>query len=69
MLAQGCCGARLTLLPVVRVRDVVVSMSLLPCICLQSRRVHFGDEQCDTSLVVHAQSEDRHVEKESSMDA
>ena len=69
MIARVYHGARLTLLLVVGVRDVIDFVSLLPCICLRSRRVHFADEQRDTSLVVHAQSEDKHVEQESSMDA
>ena len=67
VIAQGYRGARLTLLSVIGVRDAIVSVSPLPC--TRSRRVHFADEQRDTSLVVHAQSEDRHVEQESSMDA
>eukprot|EP00250_Pteridium_aquilinum_P002449 c12664_g1_i1 orf=1-222(-) len=53
VIARGYRGARLTLLPVVGVRDAIVSVSPLPCICSRSRRVHFADEQRDISLVVH----------------
>ena len=69
VIAQGYRGARLTLLSVVGVRDAIVSVSPLPCICSWSRQVRFANKQRDTSLVVHAQSEVRHVEQESSMDA
>ena len=44
VIAQGSRGARLTLLSVVGVRDTIVFVSPLPCICSQSRRVHFADE-------------------------
>ena len=56
VIVRGYRGACLTLLSVVGVRDAIVSVSPLPCICSQSRQVHFADEQRDTSLVVHAQT-------------
>ena len=53
VIARGYRGARLTLLSVIGVRDAIVSVSSLPCICSQSRRVHFVDKQHDTLLIVH----------------
>ena len=62
VIAQGSRGGHLTLLSVVGVRDAIVSVSPLPCICSRTRRGRFADEHHDTSLIVHAHSEDRHVE-------
>ena len=38
VIARGYRGVRLTLLSVVGVRDAIVSVSPLPCICSRSRR-------------------------------